>query len=119
MVIGDEDFLDGAMGAANNPIDQIMNEARDVWGAGDSSWVLEDNIACLVSIGTGIPSLNSFSGNIVDIGKALVKVALDTEQRAETFQKQHTRLFQEKRAFRFNVVKGVQRTLGNGFVGLP
>ena len=60
------------------------------------------------SIGTGIPTLKAFQDSPVDVAKALVSIALDTENVAETFQRHHAPLFQENRAFRFNVVRGLE-----------
>jgi hypothetical protein len=106
ITIGTEGFVDGATGA-NNPINELWTEAYDVWNNGPG-WKLEDNIRCIVSIGTGIPTLKAFQDSPVDVAKTLVSIALDTENVAETFQRHHSALFQENRAFRFNVVRGLE-----------
>jgi predicted acylesterase/phospholipase RssA len=104
--IGTEGFVDGAIGA-NNPINELWNEAYDVWNGG-TDWKLEDNIRCMASIGTGIHTLRAFRDSPISVAKALVNIALDTEKVAETFQRHHATLFQENRAFRFNVIRGLE-----------
>lgn len=104
ITINDEGFVDGATGA-NNPIKFLLSEARDIWGEPDGH--LEDNIKCLVSIGTGIPSTTPFGPSMKQVGKALTAIATDTEQEADIFRKEHTKLFQSGKAFRFNVIRGL------------
>jgi predicted acylesterase/phospholipase RssA len=106
IAIAKEGFVDGATGA-NNPIEQIWSEALDVWQE-PGTWHLEDNIQCLISIGTGIPALTPFGDDFIAIGRALLAIALDTEEEANTFQKHHTKLYKAERAFRFNVLRGLE-----------
>lgn len=105
ITISDETFVDGATGA-NNPIQHMWSEAADVWGLQDNQ--LENNIKCLVSIGTGIPSLEAFGPGLLDVAKALKSISLETETTAGIFRKLHTQLFQSDKAFRFNVVRGLE-----------
>lgn len=88
--IGDEGFVDDASGA-NNPIDEVWSEARDIWRE-SAGWRLEDNLRCLVSIGTGVPTLKPFGDDPIKIGKSLVALALalDMERKHDTFQKHHS-----------------------------
>ena len=60
----------------------MWTEANDVFKEGDN-WKLEDNILCLVSIGTGKPAIKSFGDDPIKLGKALLAIATDTEKRAE------------------------------------
>ncbi|KAI9774452.1 MAG: hypothetical protein M1839_001735 [Geoglossum umbratile] len=106
IMVDGEGFVDGATGA-NNPIQELWTEASDVWREG-SNWRLEDNVRCLVSIGTGIPTSKPFPSNAMGVGKALVAIATDTENVADMFQKHHTNLYRERRAFRFNVIHGLE-----------
>jgi hypothetical protein len=62
----------------------------------------------MVSIGTGVPTLRAFQDNPIDVAKALVQIALDTEKTAETFQRHHAALYSGHRAFRFNVIRGLE-----------
>jgi hypothetical protein len=105
IVIGDfgEVFVDGAAGA-NNPVVEVWNEAKDLW----PHEPFEDNIKCLVSIGTGVPSLKPFGKNVLEIGKALVALATETEKTAERFARDKARLGDEGRYFRFNVLRGLE-----------
>ena len=108
---GGETFLDGAT-PANNPIDQMWSEAADIFRVGaDNKWILENHIRCLVSTGTGKLLAIAFETSLLknEIGDALVAIATDTEQKANTFQTHHTSLFQDRRAFRFNVGSGLER----------
>jgi hypothetical protein len=101
--------MDGATGA-NNPIHQIWTEATDEFTKHEGpDWKLEDHLQCLVSIGTGKLELNAFDPSLRDIGRGLVSIATSTERDAETFQRHHTNLFQNKRAFRFNVDQGLEK----------
>lgn len=98
-----EVFVDGATGA-NNPIRQLWNEAKFVWEDNP----LEANIKCIVSIGTGMPSLTAFGGNLVDVGQTLLQIATETEKTAESFHREHSELAIENRYFRFNVLHGLE-----------
>jgi predicted acylesterase/phospholipase RssA len=105
VTIGDygEVFVDGAMGA-NNPVGELWNQAKDTW----PSEPPEDNIKCLVSIGTGVPSLKAFGDNLLDVGQTLLAIATETEKTAERFCRDKSRLDDEGRYFRFNVLKGLE-----------
>src|SRR5436190_15823376 len=98
--IADERFADGAT-SANNPVNEVLIEATCLWGGKNSQedWSLEDNLKCLVSIGTGKPSMKPFGGNLINIGKALLAIATDTEKAAESFRRRHDPLFKSSRAF--------------------
>ncbi|KAH0593772.1 hypothetical protein MHUMG1_08523 [Metarhizium humberi] len=106
ITIGDEDFIDGAT-AANNPISEMWTEAYDTF-QNNTEWSLEDNICCLVSVGTGMPSIIPFGDDPVRIGKALLDIATDTESKAEDFHRHHTQMANQGRYFRFNVTKGLE-----------
>jgi len=108
--IGNAVFKDGGTGA-NNPIQQVWNEATDVFGDYDPTWKLEDNLKCLVSIGTGTPLLTAFGDSLKDVGKALIAISTNSEQVANQFQQQHTQLFRQpgRLAFRFNVIQGLEQ----------
>ncbi|KAH0566004.1 hypothetical protein GP486_000595 [Trichoglossum hirsutum] len=103
-----EEFVDGAT-PANNPINEMWTEAYDAFhDPDDLSWNLEDNILCLISIGTGIPSLKPFGTDPLHVGRSLVAIATDTERRAQDFHKHHTKMHKEHRYFRFNVLRGLE-----------
>ena len=102
-----ETFIDGATGA-NNPIFQLWNEAEDIWGEEDDGFRLEDHIRCLVSIGTGLPSMSPFEDDVLHISKTLGEIATNTQREADLFHRHHAKLFQLCRAFRFNVDQGLE-----------
>ena len=98
-----EEFLDGATGS-NNPVRDVCTAAKDLWPEGN----LEGRIKCLVSIGTGQPSLQPFGDNIFDIAKTLKDIATETAITAEMFLREHRDLAKEDRYFRFDVDRGLE-----------
>ena len=102
ITIGDfeESFVDGA----NNPVYEVWNEAQDIWPSGS----LEDKIKCLVSIGTGVPSLTPFKDDLIGIGQSLLAIATETEKTAERFSRDKSRLDDTRRYYRFNVLRGLE-----------
>ena len=69
---------------------------------------LENNIKCLVSIGTGVPSLKLFRDDAFHIGETLVAIATETEQTAESFRQAYSHLDDTGRYYRFNVLRGLE-----------
>jgi hypothetical protein len=104
--IGGEHFVDGAT-PANNPINEMWSEAFDTF-KDRNDWRLEDNILCLVSVGTGTPSIKPFGDGLAEIADALLAIATDTEKRAEDFHKHHTMMAKRQQYFRFNVLRGLE-----------
>ncbi|KAI1460194.1 phospholipase [Annulohypoxylon moriforme] len=98
-----EEFIDGALGE-NNPIYSVWNQAQDIWNDGP----LQDKILYLVSIGTGIPSLNPFQDSVIDLGKALVALSTESEETAERFHRDKASLDNDGRYYRFNVIRGLE-----------
>ena len=99
-----EEFVDGATGA-NNPIQEVWNEAKDMWDPEP----LESNLKCIVSIGTGVPSVEPFRTGLFEIGNTLVRMSTETEKTAELFQRTHSDLDDSGRYFRFNVRNGLEK----------
>lgn len=99
-----EEFVDGATGA-NNPVQELWNEAKDMWDPEP----LDSNLKCIVSIGTGVPSVEPFRTGLLEIGDTLVRISTETERTAETFQRAHSDLDDSNRYFRFNVRNGLEK----------
>lgn len=97
-----EEFVDGALGA-NNPINMVWSQAQDLWGPD-----LQAKLRCLVSVGTGVPSLKLFHDDILHIGGSLVALATETENTAEQFRRHYSNLDDEGRYYRFNVNRGLE-----------
>jgi calcium-independent phospholipase A2-gamma len=97
IVIDGTTFWDGALGA-NNPVDRLMREASSVWDSPD----FEEKIRCIVSIGTGKPAPGPLGSTISDVGRSLIAIAADTENKAEDFCETHNRLVSRAGYFRFN-----------------
>lgn len=98
-----EEFVDGATGA-NNPVRQLWDQAQLAWGPEP----LEGKIKCLVSIGTGVPSLKPFQDDVFHIGETLIAIATETEQTAESFRRERSLLDSSGRYYRFNVSRGLE-----------
>ena len=98
-----EEFVDGATGA-NNPVWEVWNQAQLIWGSGP----FESKVKCLVSIGTGVPSLKPFEDDVLYIGKTLIAIATETEQTAERFRRDKSLLDNTGRYYRFNVTRGLE-----------
>ncbi|KAF1913173.1 hypothetical protein BDU57DRAFT_504079 [Ampelomyces quisqualis] len=98
-----EEFIDGATGA-NNPVREVWDQAQIVWGPAP----LEGRVKCLVSIGTGVPSLKPFKNDVLHMGKALLAIATDTEESAERFRRERSLLDSTQRYYRFNVLRGLE-----------
>lgn len=99
----EEDFVDGATGASN-PVWEVWNQAQLMWGPEP----IEDRIQCLVSIGTGRPSLTAFRDDVTHIHTTLAAIATETEQTAETFRQHKTHLDHAGQYYRFNVTNGLE-----------
>jgi predicted acylesterase/phospholipase RssA len=98
-----EEFVDGATGA-NNPVREIWDQAQLIWGPEP----LEGRVKCLVSIGTGVPSLKPFKDDLLNIGQTLVAIATETEKTAEQFRRERSVLDSTGRYYRFNVDRGLE-----------
>jgi predicted acylesterase/phospholipase RssA len=98
-----EEFVDGATGA-NNPVREVWDQAQLAWGPEP----LEGKVKCLVSIGTGVPSLKPFKDDVLHIGDTLVAMATETQLTAERFQREQVLLDTTGRYYRFNVVRGLE-----------
>ena len=98
-----EEFVDGATGA-NNPVREVWDQAQLIWGPEP----IEGRVRCLVSVGTGVPSLKPFKDDVLHIGETLVAIATETEKTAERFKRERTLLNNTKRNYRFNVAHGLE-----------
>lgn len=96
-------FVDGGV-RANNPIDQLASEARQLWP--------ERSIGCLVSLGTGVKLPQGFSPNKSRLHEALqslADIATDADNKAREFRdtREGRELIRSKRYFRYSVSQGV------------
>ena len=99
-------FVDGGLGT-NNPVEQIWNEAQNIWCTGEQE--LRDLLKCFVSVGTGNPGTKPIAtGALKFFSETLVSIATQTEDTAKLFVARHRQLFEGKRYFRFNVQQGLQ-----------
>ncbi|KAE8148896.1 acyl transferase/acyl hydrolase/lysophospholipase [Aspergillus avenaceus] len=84
---------------ANNPMREVWIEARGIWPEG----ALEDQLRCMVSIGTGEPLIRRARKRQPGLAKALHSDAVDMNR----FIQEHTELDDEDRLFRFDVPNGL------------
>ncbi|KAK5246710.1 hypothetical protein LTR20_007356 [Exophiala xenobiotica] len=98
-----EEFVDGGTGA-NNPVWEVWNQAQAIYGPNP----LEDHLDCLVSIGTGVPSLTPFRDDVLHIHETLIALATETEQTAERFRRSKAHLDDSGHYYRFNVARGLE-----------
>ena len=69
---------------------------------------MERKIDCLVSLGTGKPTLGDFAPTVKDLGARLVHVATETQETAVQFYNdRRSDLVEESRYYRFNVDQGL------------
>ncbi|KAB8068953.1 acyl transferase/acyl hydrolase/lysophospholipase [Aspergillus leporis] len=88
---------------ANNPMREVWVEARGVWPSGS----LENQLKCMVSIGTGEPSIKRSRRRFFGLVKAVDGDAVDPEIDTNRFIQEHTELDDENRLFRFDVPNGL------------
>lgn len=104
--IGNRIFSDGALGA-NNPCEQVEEEAADIWCAETAD--LKPLVKCFISIGTGKPATAGIEKNIFRfLGKTVVGIATETENTEKAFIARWRKHYDEDRYFRFNVEQGLQ-----------
>ncbi|OQD93316.1 hypothetical protein PENSOL_c033G04096 [Penicillium solitum] len=105
--IGNHQFVDGAFGA-NNPIEEVEEEAADIWCT--MSRALKPLVKCLVSVGTGDPAKLPMDDNVLKfLSKTLVRMATKPESTERRFMARWSNEAKGKRYFRFNVEQGLQQ----------
>jgi predicted acylesterase/phospholipase RssA len=105
--INGERFADGAL-LANNPAAEAFEELKSIHRLDNNE--IEDRICCFVSIGTGHPGLNPLSDKFWEmIRKDVLGIVTETQLTADRFREAHKSLFNTGRAFRFNVMHGMEK----------
>jgi hypothetical protein len=85
----------------------LWHEAKEAFL--DPGELLEDHVDCVVSIGTGIPAIESFGSSLKSIAKSIVAISTETEETAKVFRRTHEALDKSERYFRFNVAHGLEK----------
>ena len=94
-------YCDGGL-RNNNPINQAFWETHAIWGT-------DADIQCIVSIGTGSPSVTSIGIFGHQIAGACIKIANETEQTATDFYRNYKDQYPMNQSyFRFNVPHGLE-----------
>ncbi|OOG00589.1 hypothetical protein ASPCADRAFT_511550 [Aspergillus carbonarius ITEM 5010] len=83
---------------ANNPVREVWIEARGIWPSGS----LDSQIRCMVSIGTGVPSIKRSGKAMFGLLKTSRADSIDTEMDMNKFLREHTELDDDNRLFRFD-----------------
>ncbi|KAL5344189.1 hypothetical protein ACLOAV_010851 [Pseudogymnoascus australis] len=96
-------FIDGGV-RVNNPIEQIKNEAENIWPSRP--------IGCIVSIGTGVTVPQGFNpkkSRLHAVLQSLASIATDANNKAREFRdsKEGKSLFRGKKYFRYSVPQGM------------
>ncbi|CAI7636757.1 unnamed protein product [Penicillium glandicola] len=105
--IGNQQFVDGAFGA-NNPIEEVEEEAADIWCT--TSRALRPLVKCLISVGTGSHAQVPMDDNVLKfLSKTLVRMATKPESTERRFMARWSNEVKGKRYFRFNVEQGLQQ----------
>lgn len=84
----------------------LWNEARELLL--DEGEKLEDNLDCIVSIGTGVSRIEEFGESLKDVAKSLVAIATETETTANRFYEDHGDIVNDDRYCRLNVQNGLE-----------
>ena len=97
-------YVDGGL-RYNNPVRALYDEAYYIWPTPSGR-----KIGCIISIGAGVPPLKATGDRGKAILKGLVKIALDTQQTANSFADEMGHLSSTTRAtyIRLNVEQGMQ-----------
>lgn len=98
-----EEWCDGGL-QRNNPIRVLLSEA------GREKTLKARKIGCVLSLGTGFPSIQSISPSLLGFLRGAVSMMTDSQKVAEEFLKDER--FEELRTshryFRFNVPQGME-----------
>ncbi|KAK3628161.1 hypothetical protein LTR56_018773 [Elasticomyces elasticus] len=90
-------YVDGGL-LANNPVNMLWAEAQSTW----SEHPIEAQVRCLVSLGTGEPTLEAFGTSLKAVGRSLIAIATESEGTATAFLANHRDLAQRGGYFRFD-----------------
>jgi predicted patatin/cPLA2 family phospholipase len=103
-------FRDGGF-KANNPVNEVWHEARQIW-IGDAYDVqLDQLLKCIISIGTGETKTESMKEGVKGFVETLTRMITQTRDTDKAFYNDHrnlTKLDGTQRYFRFNVDQGLQ-----------
>jgi predicted acylesterase/phospholipase RssA len=91
--------LFGGSAVAKNPVNTLWHEAQRQF---PSDHDFSSGLGCLLSLGTGPPSLKERTGDPFNILKRLIEIATDTRRTAEIFEDQHVDLYDENRYVRLD-----------------
>ncbi|KAL2817988.1 acyl transferase/acyl hydrolase/lysophospholipase [Aspergillus cavernicola] len=99
-------FMDSSA-QANNPIREVWIEAKNVWRLTS----LESQLRCMVSIGTGLPTIKraTKSSGVFGFSTKTAEAAtvVDPEVETNKFIQEHSELDDDGRLFRFDVPNGL------------
>ena len=100
-------FVDGAVGR-NNPINVLWDEAKRLWPPSPSE-SMDSTVEYVVSIGTGKPSAEPFGETLVQVFNTLKAAAVETQNTANQFIRDHEDLVRRNGYYRLNVTQGLEK----------
>ncbi|KIY03324.1 uncharacterized protein Z520_00015 [Fonsecaea multimorphosa CBS 102226] len=102
--IGACSYVDGAIGA-NNPVNQVEEEAADIWC--EETGRVQPLVKCFISVGTGHADFTTIkNSSLRSVAHSIEKVATETKKTDNEFTgrwREHL----DTRYFRFNVEEGL------------
>jgi hypothetical protein len=99
-----ENYVDGGL-TYNNPVRALFDESKRIWNASSGR-----KIGCIISIGTGVPSLTPTGDRGKQILESLAAIALDTQKTADEIadEMEHLSNSEDLTYIRLNVDQGLQ-----------
>ncbi|KAF2997863.1 hypothetical protein E8E13_002871 [Curvularia kusanoi] len=105
--IGNRKYLDAGLGT-NNPVDEVEEEACEIWCRKRRLGELQTRATCFVSIGTGHPGNQPIKDRVDKfLMKTLREIATETETTARKSENKWAQQMENKTYFRFNVDHGL------------
>ena len=96
-------YVDGGLNY-NNPVRSLYDEAKNVWGKSNQE------IKCILSVGTGVPPLKATGDTGKQILKSVAAIATDTQKTADEFSEEMAHLPENAKVdyFRLNIDRGLE-----------
>lgn len=105
--VGSRKYVDAGLGT-NNPVDEVEEEACEIWCRKKRVSELQTRTACFVSIGTGHPGNKSINDRVDKfLMQTLRDIATETETTARKSENKWAQQMENETYFRFNVDHGL------------
>ena len=105
--VGSRKYVDAGLGT-NNPVDEVEEEACEIWCRKKRVSELQTRTACFVSIGAGHPGNKSVNDRVDKfLMQTLRDIATETEITARKSENKRAQQMENETYFRFNVDHGL------------